>query len=390
MSLRLRAALSVLIALAAPAAGQMSRGAVTSVVARQWAGTVHDFFLAPKPDPTALLPIIQSLRQVPLDDPMARRALAPVAAELARAAQVLSDEASQPKASEDDLLKTGEKTTALQLGFSGLLAPEDLKRLQGASTEAVSRLGDERRRRLTAFIKWVSYSLGETPEDAAVLADPGRGGARKTSVKLRPSAKTATKIVPAAVPQTPVPFTVGRLDPGEDAAAQGWWDKFKAHLAGRGPPAGYVPRRPPRVKLPPGLKLETVPMLERYQGEQLMQGVTYLQSWEAEKYMLALRGGKLYDRDGRPFSTGTDPYMRTMIVMDAQGYLYAARQQVFKLHHSSLIAGRPAAFAGEIEVVDGEITFLSPRSGHYQPGRALTTQMMRILKYNGVDTGKIR
>jgi hypothetical protein len=43
-----------------------------------------------------------------------------------------------------------------------------------------------------------------------------------------------------------------------------------------------------------------------------------------------------------------------------------------RFHHSSIFAGEPVHFAGEIKVSQGRIEWISNKSGHYQPGLAET------------------
>lgn len=378
---------AALLAAALPAPAQPASGPVSSVVARQWAGVVHDFYRDPKADPSALLPIIQAVRAVPPGDTFVLRSLAPVKAELIRAAGDLAAQAVEPKAGEDGLLKTGEKSTALLLGFSNLLNVEERREFEEASLKASSRLNEERRRRLISYVTWMGHALGAPVDDSLVCAS-SPSGSRKIAAKLRPAPHIPGTDVPAVSERSVAPPTLDAVVIAPGASTR-WWDQFRESLLGRGPPPGYVPRRPSRVKLPPGLKLQTVAMRENYRGEEKGDGVVYLKPWELQNYQLEIRRGKVYGPDGKLYSTPLDG-PKEIAVMDAQGNFYAGRQKLFRFHHSSFTGGQPVAYAGEIEIVDGEIVFLSRVSGHYRPSAKIMKQMLAVLSYNGVDTKTIR
>ncbi|HET9642184.1 MAG TPA: hypothetical protein VFP68_02215, partial [Burkholderiaceae bacterium] len=74
-----------------------------------------------------------------------------------------------------------------------------------------------------------------------------------------------------------------------------------------------------------------------------------------------------------------------MFVMDHDGNIYASTRRVpGKFHHSSFVAGGAVAAAGEIEVRNGEVTYISRRSGHYWPSEAQLDQMAENLRSQGV------
>ena len=54
-------------------------------------------------------------------------------------------------------------------------------------------------------------------------------------------------------------------------------------------------------------------------------------------------------------------------VLSANKNFHVSDQEVGRRHHSSLLAGLPVAGAGEIRVVNGTITGITNRSGHYCP-----------------------
>jgi hypothetical protein len=120
--------------------------------------------------------------------------------------------------------------------------------------------------------------------------------------------------------------------------------------------------------------------------------VHYMSEAERADYRLTVRDGKLYDAEGNLFHTASGSTVhfggggRAMFVMDEQGNVYASTvQEVGRLHHSSFLAGAPVSGAGEIEVVDGVLTRISSRSGHYRPPPELQDQVLGVLGTRGVD-----
>ena len=70
--------------------------------------------------------------------------------------------------------------------------------------------------------------------------------------------------------------------------------------------------------------------------------------------------------------------------MDPMGNIYAANDRVpGKFQHSSFLAGSPIAAAGEIEVHDGVVKFISGKSGHYRPSAQQLDQMVNNLRTQG-------
>jgi hypothetical protein len=56
-----------------------------------------------------------------------------------------------------------------------------------------------------------------------------------------------------------------------------------------------------------------------------------------------------------------------------------------EIKHSSIIQGEPAAFAGELECVEGKIVSITDRSGHYQPPKEFTKIFIDNLKKLNAD-----
>ena len=56
-----------------------------------------------------------------------------------------------------------------------------------------------------------------------------------------------------------------------------------------------------------------------------------------------------------------------------------------RFHHSSIFAGEPVHFAGEIKVSQGRIEWISNKSGHYQPGLRETFGVLEFLQNQGCN-----
>jgi hypothetical protein len=68
-----------------------------------------------------------------------------------------------------------------------------------------------------------------------------------------------------------------------------------------------------------------------------------------------------------------------IFVMDRAGNMYVGRHRVGLFHHSSFLAGKKVAAAGEIRVIDGRIQGITAKSGHYMPGPSETQQVLQEL-----------
>lgn len=129
--------------------------------------------------------------------------------------------------------------------------------------------------------------------------------------------------------------------------------------------------------------------------------VKYLKtSKDREPYKLVKQGGKI--KQGKPpkpkggYDTGEESTNASgqgfaIFVMSADGDIYAASHQVDRFHHSSFLAGGATAGAGEIKVESGELTEISNKSGHYQPGpEHLVQSIQGFKKLGGVDGARVR
>jgi hypothetical protein len=88
--------------------------------------------------------------------------------------------------------------------------------------------------------------------------------------------------------------------------------------------------------------------------------------------LLTVKDGKLYNAEGKLFDTSEVSTLwsgpnRAIYVMDQNGNFYASEQIGGKIHHSSILAGKPVAGAGEIQVSKGELQYINRGSRHYEP-----------------------
>lgn len=150
-----------------------------------------------------------------------------------------------------------------------------------------------------------------------------------------------------------------------------------------------------------GPVLPTKPMLSRYEREAepggppfFGAGVRRLDDAQREAHRVYVgEDGLIYKSDGTLFDTrGSNTHWggpgsdKSIFVMDGHGNLYASKyQEVGVFHHSTLANGREVAGAGEMHVENGRLVGITDNSGHYQPGRSMTQQVVSTLKGRGVD-----
>ncbi|WP_280236476.1 hypothetical protein [Nocardia cyriacigeorgica] len=143
---------------------------------------------------------------------------------------------------------------------------------------------------------------------------------------------------------------------------------------------------------------ETIPIQDEFVGENLPGNsvwngsqVEYLDEQQRQRYRLHFRDGFVYDSEGRPFDTTASKTLwtpqggRAIFAMDADGVLYSSPHHILgQFHHSSLLAGAPAAGAGEIAAANGVVQLISDHSTHYRPPRSITEQVIDSLRSQGV------
>jgi hypothetical protein len=71
-------------------------------------------------------------------------------------------------------------------------------------------------------------------------------------------------------------------------------------------------------------------------------------------------------------------------VLDRQGNIFSGQHVNFEFFHSFFTGGESVMAAGEIQVLNGKITALTPKSGHYHPGEIQLLNLLMRLKAEGV------
>lgn len=142
----------------------------------------------------------------------------------------------------------------------------------------------------------------------------------------------------------------------------------------------------------------TVPLQSHYVGEStscVWQSpqkcppyVFYYTEAQLQPLKLTVKNNKLYNSSGNLFDTrGADPSHsgpKAIFVMDTAGNIYGSNAHVvFLFHHSTFLAGRPVAAAGELSVTDGVINNMTSCSGHYRPAKSVTQQAIESLGRQG-------
>ncbi len=152
---------------------------------------------------------------------------------------------------------------------------------------------------------------------------------------------------------------------------QGLWDSRKIGASGR--------------------TYEVKEMQEKYKKKDADEGedkdVVYFSAIEREKFKVYVKEGRLVNSKGEPLNiTNT----KAIYVMDAEGNIYIHPKAVMgKIHHSSLLAGSPMAAGGDIRIVNGLITQINNRSGHYHPTPEMMGQMLDELEVRGTNLEKL-
>ncbi len=125
-------------------------------------------------------------------------------------------------------------------------------------------------------------------------------------------------------------------------------------------------------------------------------GLTYMTEEQRMRFLVEANGGLLYHK-GNPSPLDTSKSHVTqqpvstkvyIFVMDGNGRIFSAAKSDVE-HHSSFLAGNPAAAAGLMRVINGNIDYVNAESGHYQPMKEDIDQFIAELKARGIDTSKI-
>lgn len=123
-------------------------------------------------------------------------------------------------------------------------------------------------------------------------------------------------------------------------------------------------------------------------GGQCPPFVVYYTDSQSATLALYVQNGKLYQGNALFDTSKADASHSlahtSIFVMDLNGNVYASKQfKVFLFHHSSILAGRDVAFAGEMQVENGVIKKVTNCSGHYLPPITLAQQLVDSLKKQG-------
>lgn len=108
------------------------------------------------------------------------------------------------------------------------------------------------------------------------------------------------------------------------------------------------------------------------------KGVLYLSEKERETYEIFVQHDKIVDIDGNLVDThGSISILEdgfpaetdyAIFVMSEEGKLYLSKNYAYgKFHHSTFLAGKPVAAAGEMVIEKGIVKIVTDGSGHYQP-----------------------
>ena len=162
---------------------------------------------------------------------------------------------------------------------------------------------------------------------------------------------------------------------------------------------GDLKQEDKKLKIP--IYKDTKPMKSDYIGEETGSvwgtKVKYLTDAERAKYKVTIKDGRLYDSTGKLFDTKSassvfpDGGGKAIFVMDEYGDVFVSKTQaVGKFHHSSFLAGKPVAAAGEISVKNGVVKEITRRSGHYMPEEKHLNQFVHRLESSGVETGGVK
>ena len=128
------------------------------------------------------------------------------------------------------------------------------------------------------------------------------------------------------------------------------------------------------------------------------QTVVYDKQLEAQgKTRLRFSGGRLFLDDAfrepfdtRPMVTANMGPGYAIYVMSQTGSIHVSSHSVGHRHHSSLLAGQNVAGAGEMQVWNGTLKWISNKSGHYFPEIEHLMQTLHSLTKKGVPLDNVR
>jgi hypothetical protein len=126
-----------------------------------------------------------------------------------------------------------------------------------------------------------------------------------------------------------------------------------------------------------------------------LTGVEYCTEEERDAYVISIQNGSVVDLGGDTYDTGEESTVFSgkgwaIFVMAPDGTLYANSHVADRFHHSSFLAGGPIKCAGEIEVKEGVITSVTPKTGHYKAGAAELEYFLQFCRDKGVRLQDVR
>jgi hypothetical protein len=134
---------------------------------------------------------------------------------------------------------------------------------------------------------------------------------------------------------------------------------------------------------------------ERYYVNKEAHRVTYMGQKARRAYRVRIDKGVL--RNGvsdEPADTGAMSSKFAgpgygIFVLSPLGRLYVGQAKMGVIHHSSFLAGRDVAGAGEMKIVNGQLKEITNKSGHYEPDYDHLRQTLKRLRRGGVAVDNI-
>ena len=112
----------------------------------------------------------------------------------------------------------------------------------------------------------------------------------------------------------------------------------------------------------------------------------HLQYYDREErvgHLLIPHDGKFWTSAGDLYDTSAHPWNKVAYAVDHYGNFYAGPGNPGVINHSTFCRGKPIVCAGEIIVLNGNVTWISNGSGHYKPDLNQLKTALKILRSNG-------
>jgi len=136
---------------------------------------------------------------------------------------------------------------------------------------------------------------------------------------------------------------------------------------------------------------EAVPMAPALLIKDQKKGVIYFNDVQREEHRIVIKNGNVLTSKGKkqPDTHSVSANNHENYVMDTKGNFYIFDEHTFpKIRHSSILAGGPVAGAGEIQILDGHITYIDSDSGHY-PTAHVFKHVVEELVREGVPMNQV-